>query len=197
MITKDQIQRYESTYDAIELPNGWTARVKVGHDDDAEPPWEREDGHGPVREALTLGEEVKHPGERLLSGGLHGRNERTWLYDFAEAVKIARRDGWECPHGFNNVLPECRVTKKMMAQCAAELDFQRLRAWCNDEWEYVCVSVELRDAEGEIVEGDSLCGVESDGEYWKELAAEMINGLAEGLVLPAMAADGTDGGTRS
>jgi hypothetical protein len=183
MITKAQIRRYESDDDAIELPNGWTARVMVESDSGMRPPWESEDRHGPVSEWTKRRDRA--PGERvLIEDGAYCR-----YYDFAEARKAAQRDGWGCPHGMTR-------GDQHTARCAAEQDFQRLRAWCNDEWEYVCVSVELRDAEGEIVEGasDSLCGVESDGDYWKEVAAEMINGLAEGLVMPSTAANGTDGG---
>lgn len=53
-------------------------------------PWEEHCGHGPVRE-LTGGygsfhRTGKRPGERML--------DETHAYDFAEACKIAQRDGW-------------------------------------------------------------------------------------------------------
>jgi hypothetical protein len=43
------------------------------------------------------------------------------------------------------------------------------------------VIVTLYDAEGVEVGSDSLWGVESDGEYWREVAAEMVNELAGGV----------------
>jgi hypothetical protein len=44
--------------------------------------------------------------------------------------------------------------------------------------------VTLYDAEGSEVESDSLGGIESDGDYWKRCAVEMIDGLAEGVAAP-------------
>lgn len=72
---------------------GRTFRVEFPYDDDQDTPWKREDGHGPVTEAPRRpnyhGRISKSPGQRVL--GEH------WLYDFAEAVRIARRDGWGVP----------------------------------------------------------------------------------------------------
>ena len=58
------------------------------HDDDNTPPWERSDGHGPVTAWTSR---AKEPGELVLSKDRGSYR----LYDFAEACKIARRDGWQ------------------------------------------------------------------------------------------------------
>lgn len=63
-------------------------------DEDMPPPWENEDGHGPVSEWERRD---KMPGEMVLSGDGRGRlgtDCARRFYDFAEACRIARRDGW-------------------------------------------------------------------------------------------------------
>jgi hypothetical protein len=64
-------------------------RVTFPRDDDHGAPWDEEDGHGPVTGWESRG---KRPGEMVLSEDSRGRAKR--FYDFAEAVRIARRDGW-------------------------------------------------------------------------------------------------------
>lgn len=210
MITKDDIPQYTDNAGRCEvaLPNGWKAVVRVDPDDDMPPPWEASDGHGPVSEWRVYkprdGDRGKRPGERVLhQDGPHAR-----FYDFAEAVRIAKRDGWgvattQCQYVSSIGLPYEMCTADALplergcaahggkvptpgeiAAAAAEQDFQFLRRWCNDEWHYVVVSVELQDSDGETVERDALCGVEDDTDYWREEAAEMINALAAGRVLP-------------
>lgn len=66
---------------------GQSFRVTVEHDADHDAPWDNEDGHGPVSEWTTRD---KAPGELVLCED--GRSKR--YYDFAEACRIARRDGW-------------------------------------------------------------------------------------------------------
>lgn len=84
----------------MDLHTGWTEFEYEGNrfafalavDDAQSMPWDNEDGHGPVREISCdcRGHSDKRPGEVVI-----GTNGRTvWLYDFAEACKIARRDGW-------------------------------------------------------------------------------------------------------
>ena len=55
---------------------------------------------------------------------------------------------------------------------AARADFERLRAWCEDDWSYVVLTVELLDDDGDKTGiTESLGGVESDG--WNEYAVEL------------------------
>jgi len=38
-------------------------------------------------------------------------------------------------------------------------------------------TVELTDANGNEAGSDSLWGIKSDGDYWREVAADLVNGL--------------------
>ncbi len=119
-------------------------------------PWDECDGHG-----IVSGWErrEKRPGELILSSdrGAHR------FYDFAESVKIAKRDGWDAePY---------TGTRGERAARAVRKDFERLQAWCNDAWSYVGVTVRRADSCGCRGESASLWGVESD--YWKETATEL------------------------
>lgn len=160
--------------------NGHKFRVTFPHDDCGDTPWEREDGHGPVsdwkRHAFGMGSKPpKAPGEMILIWD-HG-SYRT--YDFQAAVKQAKAEGWDAaPYG---------GTRGEKAHRAAMADFDRLRRWCDDQWSYVGVVVELLDDEGDAMgEEESLWGVESDaGDYLekcaRELADEIIHRLASHL----------------
>jgi hypothetical protein len=104
------------------------------------------------------------------------------FYDFQEAVKIARRDGW----GFPGMTEEARATMKRgeIAQRAAMADFERLRAWCNDQWHYVgCVVTLLDEDDEETDEAESLWGIESDAdEYLQETALELADEILSRVV---------------
>lgn len=169
-INKDSIPDYAPC--SIELPNGWRAAIDTPRDYDMGPPWKEHDGHGPVSERTTRD---KRPGERVL----HVDYPHRRYYDFAEAVRIARKDGWGCQH------PE-HVTRGQKAACAAEQDFQRMRDWCMDYWEWIGVTITITDAEGNHVADAAVWGIESDSDYWREVAADLVNELAGGLVLPVV-----------
>lgn len=160
---KIEIPSYvDSTGETIELECGYSAHITIECDQDAGMPWEREDGHGPVSDWTTRD---KRPGEMVLNSD--GRSKR--YYDFAEAVRIARRDGWDAP-------PYKTGTKGDQAHRAAMRDFEYLRQWCANDWYYVGVIVKL-SRNGAQVGDDSLWGIESFGDYWKEVAREMIEEL--------------------
>ena len=140
-------------FDIIEV-DGLSFAVSMEYDD-CMSPWEEEDGHGPVSEWTNYS---KHPGELVLNED-HGSRR---YYDFAEACRIARRDGWG---GFQG-------TPRQQAALAARADYERLRAWCRDVWSYVVLTVELLDDDGDKTGiTDSIGGVESD--YWNEYAVEL------------------------
>lgn len=66
---------------------GFELAVTIEPDSDSGAPWEESDGHGPVSDWTTRD---KAPGELVLS---HDRSAKRF-YDYAEACRIARRDGW-------------------------------------------------------------------------------------------------------
>lgn len=122
---------------------GHTITVKWFVDTDSEAPWEHEDGHGPVSE-WTLRD--KRPGERVL---VTDRNSHRF-YDFSEAVKIAKRDGWDAP-------PYKTGTPGERAVRAAERDFEYLRGWCNDAWHWAGYTVTIEGMDYD----ESLWGIDS------------------------------------
>lgn len=86
------------TFDAIDSFDfehaGRTFRAVVLPDYDHGAPWDNEDGHGPVTDWERR---AKLPGELVLSGdgrGGLGTDSARRFYDFAEAVRIAKRDSW-------------------------------------------------------------------------------------------------------
>lgn len=161
---------------------GHKFRIEFHADSDAAPPWKNEDGHGPVsdwkRHAFGMGSKPpKAPGEMILVWD-YG-SFRT--YDFSEAVKIAKRDGWNAaPYRDDETAGE-------RAHKAALSDFKRLRDWCNGRWSYVGIEVFLLDDFGDdMSESESLWGVESDGyayheEVARELAEELLHRIGSSL----------------
>jgi hypothetical protein len=146
----------------IDIGHGYTAFVKFPHDDDADAPWENSDGHGPVSD--WTGRD-KRPGELVLCSDRGSKR----YYDFAEAVRIAKRDGWDAkPYGTG--------TKGERAHRAALADFEHLRGWCNDEWHYVGVVVEVFHNDEPIGE-DAVWCVEDAGDYAREMAKEFIESI--------------------
>jgi hypothetical protein len=134
-------------------------------------PWEEYDGHGPVREVSKdySGHIQKKPGERPLYVG--GRGEYSWAYDWQEAMKIARRDGWGVSGGR---LPG--ETARQYAARAVAADFEHLMGWCADHWHYCGVCVSRIDEDGEPLDEPyefALWGIESNaGDHLREVAEE-------------------------
>lgn len=144
--------------DNIEM-DGMSFAVYLDRDEFMREPWKENDGHGPVSDWTRRD---KRPGE-LVSCEDRGSKR---FYDYQEACRIARRDGWGGYQG----------TLRQIAALAARADFERLRAWCNDEWYYAVLQVRLLDEFGDaIAKSDYLGGVESD--YWREPAEELAREL--------------------
>lgn len=156
---------------------GVVFQVKTETDDDAGRPWDSECGHGPVREKFYP-DLKKLPGERVLDGSAR---VHSLLYDFAEAVKIARRESWGLNDGDAAKLAERlgrTPTHREVCAESARLDFERLRAWCNNEWAYIGVTVTAPNGETE-----SLWGIESDsGDYLETVARELAEELAPRVI---------------
>lgn len=126
-------------------------------------PWDEHDGHGPVRQASVS---TKRPGERIMFQDMG----TAYLYDWQAACELARKDGWNAePHEAPN-----RIER------AVQADFDRMRAWVNDEWYWVGVGIVAVNDEGEFSDDDSdyyanaLWGIESDSpDYHREVACEL------------------------
>jgi hypothetical protein len=143
---------------------GRTYAAKLERDEHHGAPWDEEDGHGDVTGWETRD---KSPGEMILCEDRHAKR----FYDFAGAVKRAKAEGWDAK-------PYKTGTKSQQAHRAALADFNRLCAWCNDDWCYVGVIVApVCECCGEVQDGKaaSLWGIESDaGDYLAETARELI-----------------------
>lgn len=77
------------TLDTFEFTHNGTAYLaEVYPDEHMGAPWDEHDGHGPVSDWTTRS---KAPGELVLN---EDRGSYRY-YDFQEACRIARRDGWD------------------------------------------------------------------------------------------------------
>lgn len=147
----------------MESREGFDISFEIIPDDATGAPWEENDGHGDVSEWTTR---AKRPGELVLCSD---RGKRRF-YDFAGLVAKALAEGWDAiPYN------DGQETKGQQAAKAARADFERLRAWCNDEWHWCGVKVSV-SRKGTHLGSASLWGLESDaGDYLTETA----NDLAE------------------
>lgn len=141
--------------------------IEYEQDDSGDAPWEVSDMHGPVSDWTTRS---KSPGEWVLS---KDRGSYRY-YDAQEAMKIAKKDGWDAaPYNEGE-------TKGQRAAKAVKSDFEYLRSWCNDEWTYLVVIVYATDDEGEKdpARRSVLGGVESSSnDYILEVAQELADEL--------------------
>lgn len=154
--------------------DGFTFRVEHEYDHDAGAPWDREDGHGNVRYVGNhgyTGKPEKTPGELVLMGDRHGAQ----VYDFADACEQARKDNWGS-YGWQGAGEG--MTRRQFAAEQARNDYDRLRAWCKEEWYYLGVVVTLMCVDGSETDAvQSLWGIESDaGTYLGQTASELVNG---------------------
>lgn len=172
------IPRYASDDgETVALSDSLQIRIRAEHDLDHGAPWEDCDGHGPVSEWTTRD---KRSGERVLS--TDRRSKR--FYDFAGAIALAKRDRWGLRDADKAALAaklgRAPTANEICAE-AVERDFKHLQDWCEDRWQYLSVTVTLEslydDGNAKGIAGDAICGVESDGNYWREIALEMANGV--------------------
>lgn len=166
-----QQQPRQQLYDDTTFTHrGYTFKVRFPHDEDHGAPWEECDGHGPVSDWTRR---AKRPGERIL---IEDRESRRY-YDVAEALQIARRDQWNT---LSIPAPAGGETPRQQAARAVEADYEYLRRWCRDEWQYVGVVVCLCDDDGNADGGEgteaSVWGIESDADdYLTETAYELAD----------------------
>lgn len=182
---------------------GRTFRVEAERDDDMGPPWEENDGHGEVSDWTTRD---KGPGELVLSADRFSKR----YYDFAGACRIARRDGWgflpeplvttktvagwtakagaftATDTNINKAITavyaahRATMTAREYAAGAARKDFEFLRGWCRDDWQWCIVTVTELDEDGDDKESESIGGVDNaQDEYLIEVALELADQLAD------------------
>ena len=131
------------------LPNGWSLVVKIENDNTYNPLWEDCDSMGVVKESRG------HPGDSYTDWIMN--SDRGWYryYDWKATLPVAIREGWGAP-------PYRTGSKQEQAMRAMKRTYEYLRAWCNDEWHYVGLIVELRDERGCLIGEDSCWGFESE-----------------------------------
>ena len=156
------------------FPLPWTVKITLESDDSYGKPWKEECGHGDVSERVRRD---KRPGERLLYSDKGGK----LFYDFAGAVETAKREQWGCDLVKLEKELGRKPTKGEIAVQAVESDFELLHRWCEGYWFHGLVSVTLLAENGEEIETECLGGVSSEGEHWKECAADLVNRLLEPL----------------
>lgn len=151
--------------------DGFTITARVERDEDHGPPWKEEDGHGPVSDWRR--KEDKRAGEVLLVSDRHSAR----FYNWQKAIKIAKRDGWGAPP-YETAIPESKGEKAVRA---VQHDFDILKAWCNDEWWYACLTLSVSKGNIEIDEyAASLCGIavncgDDCNGYLLEVANELLD----------------------
>jgi hypothetical protein len=161
---------------------GLSFAVELQPDDSGDMPWERADGHGPVRHVRYYQRDLvqKAPGERILSCSNGGG---TWLYDWAAAMKQAATEGWgvslESRATLTKVLGREPTAGEVLADAVGQ-DFEFLRGFIAGNWSYIGVVVTLLDVDSEPTgETESLWGVESNSDaYIDETASELAGEIA-------------------
>ena len=150
-------------------------------------PWD-DDGVGIVRRGPPGS---KTPGEIILQGNAwHALS--VWLYDWAGTMKKAKEEQWGLSPEAEKELAE--FTQRMYGRGptagerrrkAVQQDFDRMRGYLYDKWQYVEVYVYVVDDHGDTVESSyypfphSVGGIEEDCSketqcYIREVAMDII-----------------------
>lgn len=142
-------------------------------DDDNSPPWERSDGHGPVR--FISDRESMESGETILYDCPRGGR---YVYGLRDAIAQSIKEKWGRPHGEHRERLARNLRKLPSKVSAIDADMHFLRGWCADDWCYIGVSVRIIGPDGEPVGDDyshALWGVESFGDYREEVARDLAS----------------------
>lgn len=186
----------------------WTIRASLEHDATAGTPWDNDDGHGPVSEWTTRdkmpGELILCENRfydfaeacriaRRDEWGTLGTYRMALPCQMPDGAWLATATDWRAGitiHGEGEDINEAiravyaahRATfpsARAYAAAAARADYERLRAWCNDEWSYMGVVVTV-ESNGHTIGTASLWGIESDADaYLLEVANELIDEALE------------------
>jgi hypothetical protein len=145
------------------------AWFKVTHErDDCEArPQDRSDGHGDISVLHTSesAEELAARGYWVLK---RERGAFVTVYNARTSLQMAIRDGWG------------RGKSMSAKRRAVRRDYEFLRGWYQDQWEYIGVEVE-RLTGSRKGETRSLWGVEScSGAYLSDVARELADELLNG-----------------
>lgn len=162
---------------------GASVLIEYFPDYDADAPWDKECGHGPIREIgrSRYVRPSKKPGEVLLDNGMGDY----WAYDFQGAIAQAHEEGWGL--GDEDIKALARKlgrspTKGEIVAESVRQDMQYLSGWLRDEWSYVGIVCTLLDADGEKTEyTDSCWGFETFKDYHETAGRKMAKDLAESV----------------
>ena len=196
---------------------GWTFLVKH-HYDDMAAPWEEHDCHGEV----TKRDASRHPhrhgtGKAAGEVVIYEAACTVWCYDYAGAMKIAKRDGWgldakglealklelayrqvhrgpfdnykACVARAVELAATITPTPGQIRRDAVDADMERMRGWIANDWHWCWIRVEACEAPG---------GIDADDLDWQSLGGlesdgedyilECARGLADQIAGPAMEA---------
>lgn len=143
-----------NSYDKTEYPHaGHAVKIEWHYDDSSREPWKECDGHGPVSDWT---QRDKKPGERELCRDRKSKR----FYDYGEAIKIAKRDGWDAE-------PYKTGSKGEQAVRAVEANFKYLKRWCDGDWHWCGYIVTIDGMDYD----ESLWGIESDSQAEMEKEA--------------------------
>lgn len=153
--------------------DGKEFRAFIEHDADAGAPWECEEGYVQVSEWTRRD---KRPSEVIVNRD-RGSYRFVCLRDAhararAQGCGLVSEDMQTLTHKLGRVPTAREITARVV-----QLDIERMRAWCADEWCYVGVCVSLLGSDGQPV-GDKYAaacwGIESDcDDYIKEVARDL------------------------
>jgi len=199
--------------------DGFRYVATVHHDSDMGPPWEEHDGHGPVSD--WTGRD-KRPGELVLCTDRGSRRyydfaeacriARRDIWGIPpKGLKVERApDGkwnWISVDGYATGFPcwnsatraayeyvRSTMSPREYAARAARHDFEMLRDWCDDEWTWCGIAVQLFGPDGEELTGDydfATWGIEcnypdSRNEYLSEVAEDLAQEIHRLHVLPML-----------
>jgi hypothetical protein len=169
--------------ETVEL-NGYSARIEVFHDEHMGAPWEEHDGHGIVSDWRSR--DSKQPGELVLNED-HGSYR---YYDYAGTLAIARKDGWGLSAELLAALERKlgrKATKREITAASVMRDYEHLRAWCNDEWQWLGYTTTITTPDGTEIDGDSCWGFDEE----KYMMSE-AKGNAESTIADLIASAATE-----